>query len=83
MHLRKKDWDVGEIVRQLRSIHRQASSPFNDGFTASGCKQDLFQVKCILEDLYADTPKFANEEDWEKERTLELLKKQYNERDKM
>jgi hypothetical protein len=75
MHLKKKDWDVADIVRQLRSIHRQASSPYNDGFTASGCKQDLYQLKCIIEDLYQDTPTFANEEEWHQQRTMELLAK--------
>jgi hypothetical protein len=78
MHLKKKDWDVADVVRQLRSIHRQASSPYNDGFTASGCKHDLFQIKCIIEDLYADTPTFANEEEWQEQRTLDLLSRKNN-----
>lgn len=78
MHRKKKDWDVAEIVRQLRSIHRQASSPYNDGFTASGCKQDLFQIKCIVEDLYADTPTFSIEEEWYEQRTMDLLAKKNN-----
>jgi hypothetical protein len=75
MHLKKKDWDVADIVRQLRSIHRQANSPYNDGFTGSGCKQDLYQLKCIIEDLYDDTPTFANEEEWHRQRTMDLLAK--------
>lgn len=77
MHMKRKDWDVDDIARQLRSIHRQAASPYNDGFTAVGCKQDLFQLKCLIEDLYEDTPTFSGEEVWHQQRTLDLLKKKH------
>lgn len=75
MYMRKKDWDVDDIVRQLRSIQRQVNNPYNDGFTAAGCKQDLYQIKCLLDDLYADTPSFTVEKEWEQERILNMLKK--------
>ena len=75
MHLKRKNWSISEITTQLRSIHYQAVNPWNDGFTASGCKKDLFQLKCLIEDLYNDTPTFANEDEWYQERTLDLLKK--------
>lgn len=75
MHMRQKNWDVADLHRQIRAIHTQVKNPFNDGFTAVGCKQDLFQLKCLIEDLYADTPNFAGEEEWYQARTIELLKK--------
>lgn len=78
MYLKKKTWDVADIIRQLRSIHSQVNNPHNDGYTASGCKQDLFQLKCIIEDLYDDTPTFVNEEEWLAKRTLELVARQNN-----
>lgn len=78
MYLKRKDWNINDIISQLRSIHYQAVNPWNDGFTASGCKKDLFQLKCLIEDLYNDTPNFSNEEEWYQERTLELLKKNKN-----
>lgn len=71
----KQDWDVAEIYRQLRSIASQIRSPYNDGFTSSCCKQDLYRVKCFIEDLYADLPKFSDESKWEQERMIELLKR--------
>lgn len=77
MYMKRKDWDIDEISRQLRSMARQASSTYNDGFTASGCKQDLFILKCLIEDLYSDIPSFAGEEQWHEQRTLDLLKKQH------
>lgn len=78
MHMKRKNWDVDDIARQLRAIYRQAASSYNDGYTASGCKHDLFILKCLIEDLYADIPSFAGEEKWYEERTLELLKKKHS-----
>jgi len=77
MHLKKKTWDVAEISNQLRSLHYQINSGWNDGFTARGCKQDLFQLKCLIEDLYQDCPTFIGEEEWEETRTLQLLQRQH------
>ena len=77
MYMKRKDWDVAEVMRQIRAMHRQAASPYNDGFTAIGCKQDLFQIKCLVEDLYADIPTFAGEEQWYEQRTMDLLKKKH------
>lgn len=75
MYTKKKDWDVGTIINQLRSIHRQVCNPYNDGFSASGYKYDLFQIKCLIEDLYQNTPTFANEDEWQQKRLLEILMK--------
>ena len=77
MYMKRKDWDVAEVMRQVRAMHRQAASPYNDGFTAIGCKQDLFQIKCLVEDLYADTPTFEGEDKWHEQRTMDLLKKKH------
>jgi hypothetical protein len=75
--MKRKDWDIDDVARQIRAIHRQAASPYNDGFTAIGCKQDLFQIKCLIEDLYADTPIFDEEDQWQEQRTLDLLKRNH------
>lgn len=70
-----KKWSVDDICRQLRAAAFQASDPRNDGWTASGCKRDLFQVKCVLEDLYSSLPYFVGEEEWEQQRLMDLLKR--------
>jgi hypothetical protein len=59
------------IQKTLGEIH----SPYNDGWTASGCKQELYMLKCWLEDEYNQLPKFSGEEKWEQERIVELLRK--------
>jgi hypothetical protein len=70
-----KNWDINDIANQLHRMGIEASSPYNDGWTASSCKHELYQVKCLIEDIYQKLPAFAGEEEWEKERVAELLKR--------
>jgi hypothetical protein len=60
------------IRRSLTEIH----SPFNDGYIQSSCKQDLYMLKCWLEDEYSKLPTFVGEEKWEQERLIQVLKTQ-------
>jgi hypothetical protein len=71
----KVSWDVGAIEHQLRRLTTEINSPYNDGFTASTCKRELYRLKCLIEDLYNSTPKFVDEETWERDRVYEILKK--------
>ena len=59
------------IQSSLVEIH----SPYNDGWTSRSCKQELYQLKCWLEDEYQHLPTFSGEEEWEQERLLEILKR--------
>ena len=71
----KKNWSVSDVENQIRRLALEISSPYNDGWTASSCKKELFQLKCFIEDQYAHLPKFPDEAEWEKERLIQLLKK--------
>jgi hypothetical protein len=70
-----KRWDVDDIANQLHRMALEASDSRNDGWTASGCKKEIYQVKCLIEDIYQKLPTFSGEEEWEKERVAELLKR--------
>jgi hypothetical protein len=70
-----KKWDIQDISNQLRRIAHEVSDPRHDGWTARGCKHELYQVKCLIEDIYQKLPNFQGEEEWEKERVVELLKR--------
>lgn len=59
----------------IRQALTEIGSPYNDGWTSSSCKQDLYQLKCWLEDRYQALPTFAGEEKWEQERVVEILKR--------
>lgn len=70
----KKTWDEADIVMQLRRMAAECISPHNDGFTASTIKQDMLQIKFILEDLLAACPKFSDEAEWYQRRFIDKLK---------
>jgi hypothetical protein len=73
MGFRKPDLDTArEAIRTcLVEIH----SPYNDGWTSSACKHDLYVLKSWLEDEYKRLPTFAGEEVWEQEQVVEILKR--------
>lgn len=60
----KITWDVARIIADLRACRAQVASPYNDGFSAWGCKQDLLQVKYELDRMLQDLPTFAGEEEY-------------------
>ena len=78
MHLKKKDWSIENIVQQVRSLSRECSSHYNDGFTAFELKKDLYQIKFIIDDALKTSPDFSGEQEWlteqEKKRIIKILK---------
>ena len=65
-----------ELARGIKRLASTADSPTTDPFTQLACKHDLFLLKCLIEDLYADLPEFPTQEkEWEQKRLLELLKR--------
>ena len=68
-----KRWNPQDIQNQIGRMVTEIRSPYNDGWTSSGCKQELYQLKCYIEDAYKDLPTFVGEEKWEQERLIQLL----------
>jgi hypothetical protein len=73
MGFRKPNLDPA--YHAIRQSLTEIGSPYNDGFTSSHCKQDLYLLKCWLEDEYKKLPTFLGEEAWEQERLIEVLKR--------
>ena len=73
MGFRKPNLDDARSA--IRTSLVEIASPYNDGWTSSACKQDLYVLKCWLEDEYQRLPKFVGEEMWEQERVVEILKR--------
>jgi hypothetical protein len=67
--------DLSPAYRAIRLTMTEIGSPYNDGFTSSHCKQDLYMLKCWLEDEYMKLPNFSGEELWEQERIVQVLKR--------
>lgn len=66
-----KHWNVDNIVNQLRSCGYAMNDPRMDGFITWGCKQDLYTVKFILEEILENSPTYAGEQEWLDERAKE------------
>lgn len=66
---------LDDAYSAIRVSLGEISSSYNDGYTSCYCKKDLWQLKCWLEDQYARLPKFSEEEEWQKERLIDHLKR--------
>ena len=72
MGFRKPDLTTAQ--QDIRTSLVEISSPYNDGFTSSSCKRELYMLKCWLEIEYSKLPKFVGEEQWEQDRIVQILK---------
>jgi hypothetical protein len=59
---------------EIRRCIGEITSPYNDGWTQMSCKHQLYQLKCLLDDVYPTLPQFVGEEKWEQERLIQILK---------
>lgn len=80
MNLKKKSWDINSITTQIHHLARETTSVYNDGFTAWGCKQDLYLLKEVIDRALEVAPTFGKiEDDWldkrEKDKIVNILKK--------
>ena len=73
MGFRKPNLDTARLA--IRTCLVEIHSPYNDGWTGSACKQELYVLKSWLEDEYAKLPTFVGEEKWAQDRLVEILKR--------
>lgn len=73
-----KRHNLANIISQLQSCAYDMNDMNMDGFYQWGCKQDLYQVKFILDELLENGHKFSPEDEWlaeqEKEKIIRILK---------
>lgn len=78
MHLKKKNWDVGQITSQIYKMARECSSPYNDGYTSFEVKKDLYEIQQIIDQAIRNCPTFSGEREWlteqEQKRIIKHLK---------
>jgi hypothetical protein len=67
--------DISTAYSAIRKSLVEINSPYNDGWTSSSCKHDLYLLKCWLDDEYRKLPTFSGEETWEQDRLVEILKR--------
>lgn len=57
-------WDTNKIIDDLRRCYAATTNPHETGFVQWPCKQSLYKVKFALDEMLADCPKFAGEDEW-------------------
>jgi hypothetical protein len=67
--------DLVSAEHAIRACIVEIKSPYNDGWTASACKHDLYLLKSWLDDEYKRLPSFVGEQQWEQERLIKILKR--------
>jgi hypothetical protein len=72
MGFRKPDLDQARWA--IQKCIMEITSPYNDGWTSSGCKQDLYMLKSWLDEQYARLPYFTGEDKWEQQRIMDRLR---------
>lgn len=67
--------DLTSVKHWVWENSYEAKYPGNDGWTARAHKKRLYELKCMLDDVYPTLPTFVGEDEWEQERLMEILKK--------
>jgi len=68
--------DLAQAASAIGASLVEIRSPYNDGWTSAACKRELYLLKSWLDDEYKKLPRFFEEDSWEKERLIEILKKE-------
>ena len=68
-------FELERIRISLRQLAHEAKSPYETGFVTVQYKRQLVEIKWFLEDLIEDIGYFSDEETWEQERLVQLLKR--------
>ena len=56
--------DYNSVQHQIYMAGVELHSPYNDGFTTFEIKKDLHKLKWLLDEIMADSPTFADEEEF-------------------
>lgn len=73
MGFQKPDLPAARLA--IGSCLVEIKSPYNDGWTSEACKHDLYLLKCWLDEEYSKLPKFSGEDEWEKQRLIDHLRR--------
>jgi len=63
----RKPMDYNSVHHQIYIAGVELHSKYNDGFNQFEIKKDLHKLKWLLDEIIADSPTFAGEEEFLKE----------------
>lgn len=74
----KLNHNISEIISQIKYAQNMCSDLRTDSYVSWGIKQDLYQLKWIIDESIRRCPIFTPEEEWlrkqEKNRVIKILK---------
>jgi hypothetical protein len=74
----KKDWDINAIRHGIWMMRAEMNNPRNDGWNTWGIKQELYQLKWLIDDTLTGASTYSGETEWlreqEQERIIKILK---------
>jgi hypothetical protein len=74
----KLNYNMSNIETQVRHLYYECNNPRNDGYVCWGMKQDLYQLKWLVDGLLQKTSKFSGEDEWlkqqEQNKIINILK---------
>lgn len=59
----KKPIEIDGIITQLRRAYGEVNSPYNDGFTGWAIKQELYEIKFLLDEILKESASFGEIEE--------------------
>ena len=63
----RKPIDYNAVQHQIYISGVELNSPYNDGYVQWEIKKDLHKLKWLLDEILADSPEFAGEDEFLKE----------------
>jgi hypothetical protein len=69
----RKQMDYNSVHHQIYMSGIELYSNYNDGFNQFEIKKDLYKLKWMLDEIIANSPTFAGEEDFLKENEQRVI----------
>lgn len=69
----KKPMDYNSVHHQIYMAGVELRSPYNDGYTQWGIKQDLYRIKWLVDSILNDSGQFSGEEEFLKEHEQKVM----------
>jgi hypothetical protein len=60
----RKPIEKSDVVMQITSAYSYIKSPYSDGFSAWYTKQELYEIKFVLDEVIKQCPEFTGEPEW-------------------
>jgi hypothetical protein len=65
----RKPLEIDDLKMQLMRAHGSICSPYNDGYVGWATKQELYQIKFLLDEMLKQQPTFSGEDEWLEEQS--------------